>query len=138
LLESYKIPNDRFVNFIHPLAYISPDNNIGKGNVILSNSSLEAGVKIGDNNIFNSNITIEHNSSIGNGNFFSANSCIGANVNIGNNCFFGLNSSVRENVTLSGNVFVGMHSLVLNDFGNVQVAGVPAKIKERKKSEDLL
>jgi sugar O-acyltransferase (sialic acid O-acetyltransferase NeuD family) len=133
LLESFKIPYERFINFIHPLAYVSPDLELGQGNVILSNSTVQAGVTIGNNNIINSNITIEHNTTIGNSNFFSANSCIGAKVKIGNNCFFGLNSSVRENVTLAGNVFVGMHSLVLDDFSNVQLAGIPAKITERKK-----
>lgn len=132
LFKSYKIPDDRLSNFIHPLAYISPDLQLGRGNVILSNSTVQSGVKIGDNNIINSNITIEHDTVIGCGNFLSANACIGAKVNIGNHCFIGLNSSVRENIRLDDNVFVGMHSLVLNDFSDVYVAGVPAKIIERK------
>jgi sugar O-acyltransferase (sialic acid O-acetyltransferase NeuD family) len=136
LLKSYRIPEERMVNFIHPLVYVSSDLIMGKGNVILSNTTIQTGVGIGNNNIFNSGITIEHNSVIGNGNFLSANSCIGSAVKICNHCFIGLNSSVRENVTLGDNVFVGMHSLVLNDFENVSVAGVPAKILIRKKSEN--
>ena len=134
LMLSYNIPSERFTNFVHPLAYVSPDLNIGTGNVILSNSSIQAGVKIGNYNIINSNVTIEHNTSIGNGNFISANVCVGAKVNIGEYCFIGLNSSVRGNVKLEENVFIGMHSLVLNDFSNTVVAGVPAKKLKRKYS----
>jgi sugar O-acyltransferase (sialic acid O-acetyltransferase NeuD family) len=132
LLQSLNIPDKRLANFVHPLAYISPDLQMGKGNVILSNTTIQAEITIGNNNIINSNITIEHNSTIGNGNFFSANSCIGSGVNIGNHCFIGLNSSIREKVALDDNVFVGMHSLVLGDFSNVRVAGVPAKILIQK------
>lgn len=133
LLKSYRIPYERLVNFIHPHAYVSNDLIMGNGNVILSNATIQSGLRIGNNNIFNSGITIEHNTIIGSGNFFSANSCIGSAVDIKNHCFIGLNSSVRENVTLYDNVFVGMHSLVLNDFDNVRVAGVPAKILDSKK-----
>jgi sugar O-acyltransferase (sialic acid O-acetyltransferase NeuD family) len=132
LLESYKIPDERFTNFVHPLSYVSPDFKIGKGNVILSNSTVQAGVKLGNFNIINSNISIEHNTVIGDGNFISANACVGAKVTIGNHCFIGLNSSIKENVILDDNVFVGMHSLVLGDFSNVRVAGVPAKILIQK------
>lgn len=132
LLESYNIPQERFVNFVHPLSYVSSDIVSGKGNVIMSNTSIQSGVHLGNNNIINSNITVEHNCSIGNGNFLSANSCIGSNVSIRNYCFIGLNSSVRENVILGDNAFIGMHSLVLKDFKEVTVAGVPAKITMRK------
>ncbi len=132
LLRSYNIPDERLTNFIHPLAYVSPDIQFGYGNVILSNTTIQSGVKIGNSNIINSNITIEHDTVIGDGNFISANACVGANVNIGSHCFIGLNSSVREGVRLDDNVFVGMHSLVLSDFGNVSVAGVPAKIIKRE------
>jgi len=51
---------------------------------------------------------------------------VGSKVKIGNHCFVGLNSSIRENVKLGNNLFVGMHSLVLSDFSDCVVAGVPA------------
>jgi sugar O-acyltransferase (sialic acid O-acetyltransferase NeuD family) len=126
LLQSYKIMPERFINFIHPLAYISPDLQVGTGNVILSNSTIQAGIQIGNNNIINSNVTIEHDTKIGHGNFISACACIGAHVNIDNNCFIGLNASVRENIKIGENVFVGMHSLIINNFSNCKVRGIPA------------
>jgi acetyltransferase-like isoleucine patch superfamily enzyme len=127
LLQRYKIPPDRMPNFVHPLSYNSADLQLGNGNVILSNSTIQAGVKLGNNNIINSNVTIEHDTVLGNGNFIAANTCIGSHVSIANHCFLGFNSSLRENVILGDKVFVGMHSMVLEDFDDCRVAGAPAR-----------
>jgi len=127
LMGKYKIPLERYANFIHPLSYISGSSAMGHGNVILSNSTIQSNVKMGNFNIINSNVTIEHETNLGNGNLIAANSCIGAKVDIGNCCFLGLNSSVRENVTLGNNVFAGMSSLIVNDFSNSRIKEHPAK-----------
>ena len=127
VLESYRIPLERFTNFIHPLSFMSQSVSIGKGNAILSNSTIQADVKIGNFNIINSNVTIEHETTIGNFNFVAANSCIGAKVKVGDTNFIGLNSSIRENVELGNNVFIGMHSLVLKNYSDCLVYGSPAK-----------
>ncbi|HCI55269.1 MAG TPA: sialic acid O-acetyltransferase [Bacteroidales bacterium] len=127
ILMSYRIPYERFTNFVHPMAYVARSVRMGNGNVILSNSTIQSNVIIGDFNIINSGVTIEHESVLGNGNFIAANSCLGSKVKIGSHCFIGLNSSVRENVTLGDELFVGMHSLVLKDYGNEIITGIPAK-----------
>jgi len=127
LLKSYRIPLDRFTNFIHPFSYIAKSSNIGRGNIILSNSTVQSNVKLGNFNIINSNVTIEHETKIGNFNFIAANSCIGATVKIGNTNFFGLNTSIRENVKIGNNVFTGMNSLVLDDYSDCVIYGSPAK-----------
>ncbi len=128
LLKELNIPINRYLNFFHPLAYISSTIKFGHGNVVLSNSTIQAGITMGDFNIINSNVVIEHDTRIGNGNFFAAGSIIGAHVHVGNHCFTGLNSSIRENVILRNEVFVGMHSLVLENFSKCRVAGSPARI----------
>jgi sugar O-acyltransferase (sialic acid O-acetyltransferase NeuD family) len=126
LLLSFKIPIERFVNFIHPLAFVSASVKIGNGNIILSSTTVQSEATIGNNNIINSNVTIEHDTVIGDANFVASGSIIGSKVQTGNHCFIGLNSSVRENTILGDNVFIGMHSLVLRNFSNCKVAGVPA------------
>jgi len=137
LMESLMIPAERYTNFIHPLAYVAGSVVMGRGNVILSNTSVNSNVVIGDMNIINSNVTIEHDSVIGNGNFFAAGSTAGARAKIVNHCFVGLNSSIREDVVLD-EVFIGMHSLVLENYSRGTIVGVPAKPPgwaKRKKSE---
>ena len=128
LLMSYGIPAERFASFIHPLAYVADSVVMGRGNVVMSHSSVQSGVVMGDFNIINTGVTIEHETVLGNGNFIAANACIGSKVRIVNHCFIGLNSSVRENVKLD-NTFVGMHSLVLENYFSSVIAGVPAKRK---------
>jgi sugar O-acyltransferase (sialic acid O-acetyltransferase NeuD family) len=127
LMETLNIPLERYTNFVHPLSYVAGSLIMGKGNVILSNSTVQSNVIMGHLNIINSNVVIEHDTKIGNGNFFAAGSCVGSNVHINDHCFIGLNSTLRENIVLGNNVFVGMHSAVLTNFNNVVIAGVPAK-----------
>ncbi len=128
LFNKLNIDRNKLTNFIHPLTYYPSSLNLGTGNIILSNSTIQSNVSIGDLNIINSNVTIEHNTQIGVGNFIAANVAIGANVLLGSHNFIGLNSSIRENVSLD-EVFVGMHSLVLSNHSNAKIFGVPAKEK---------
>ncbi|MBN1597325.1 MAG: sialic acid O-acetyltransferase [Bacteroidales bacterium] len=126
LLESLNIPLNRFLNFFHPSSCVSKSFKCGTGNVILGNSTVHSNVIFGNFNIINSNVVIEHDTVLGDGNFLASGSCVGSRVKIGNHCFIGLNSSIRENVKVGNNLFVGMHSLVLSDFSDCLVAGVPA------------
>lgn len=125
LFNKLNIERNKLTNFIHPLTYYPSGLNLGTGNIILSNSTIQSSVSLGDLNIINSNVTIEHNTTIGTGNFIAANTAIGAEVVLGSHNFIGLNSSIRENVSLD-NVFVGMHSLVLSNFKNTKIFGIPA------------
>jgi sugar O-acyltransferase (sialic acid O-acetyltransferase NeuD family) len=127
LMQSLNIPANRYVNFIHPSSYVSSDTKLGRGNIILSNCSIQSGVNTGDNIIINSNVTIEHDSVIGDFNFFSAGSTIGSETNIGNYNFFGLNSSLKEKIRIGDNVFVGMGSVIIDNFSDSKIYGVPAR-----------
>lgn len=130
LLRSYRIPSDRFYTFVHPLAYVSSSATLGVGNVILSNTTVQAGARIGDYNIINSNVVVEHEADIGSNNFIAASVCIGARVQIGAGVFVGLKSGIREDLTVGDFSFVGMCSNVLSDVrpGHL-VFGNPAKVR---------
>jgi sugar O-acyltransferase (sialic acid O-acetyltransferase NeuD family) len=130
LLNSLSIPKKNQVNFIHPSCYLSQSNNMGVGNIILQNSSIQNNIFLGDNNIISSNVVIEHDTRIENNNFFAAGTIIGSNVRIRNSSFFGLNSSIRENLIVNNGTFLGMGSVLLNDMNENEVwYGVPAKKK---------
>jgi acetyltransferase EpsM len=127
LMKSLNIPEDRYITFIHPSSYVSSDSKIGRGNIILSNCTIQSNVCTGDNIIINSNVAIEHDTIIGDFNFFSAGSTIGSEAVVGCYNFFGLNSSLREKTVIGDNVFAGMGSVILNNFSNSMIYGVPAK-----------
>lgn len=128
LLQSLGIPRERFTNFIHPAAYVSPSVVLGHGNVIMSQCTLQHGVSLGDFNIINSNVVIEHDSRIGDGAFLAAGACVGANVKIGNSVFVGLNATIREDIVVDADSFIGMGSCVLRSLESGTTAyGVPAR-----------
>jgi sugar O-acyltransferase (sialic acid O-acetyltransferase NeuD family) len=115
LLNQLGIPTNRYANFIHPLAYVSDHATFGHGNVILSNASLQHGVRLGDHNIINSNVVIEHEATLGNSVFVAASACIGARVCINDGSFVGLSATVREDVAIGEYSFTGMASTVLKN-----------------------
>lgn len=129
LLVELNIPIERFANFTHPSVYISRSVKMGLGNIILSHSTIQSNVTIGNFNFINSNITIEHETKIGNSNFIAANCVIGAKVWLKQYNFIGLNTSIRENIILD-KVFVGMHSLIINNYNDCLIMGIPAKLAE--------
>lgn len=113
LLAELNIPFDRFINFIHPLSYISPSTQIGFGNVVLPNCNVLSNTKIENFNIFNCNCTIEHDTKIHSNNFIAAGTTIGASVIIKDFNFIGLNSTIKEDLIIPSNTFIGMGSNVL-------------------------
>jgi len=129
LLKSFNIPANRWINFIHPKAWIAESVKFGYGNIVLSNVSIMSDVILGNFNIINPGVTIEHGTSIYEGNFIAAGSIIGADVNIESSSFIGLNSAIRECVKLN-RVYSGMGSLILEDFERAIIYGQPARIRK--------
>lgn len=133
LRESYGIPLERFYSFIHPTAYIAHSVELGAGNVILANCSINSNVVLGNFNTLNTNSMIGHDTILGDNNFLAAHSCIGSGLKIGNGNFVGLNASLRNFVQMGDYNLVGMASNVVKNMGsNTTVVGNPARelIKE--------
>jgi acetyltransferase-like isoleucine patch superfamily enzyme len=127
LAQGLGIPEERWFTFIHPGSYVSPTAETGSGCVVLSNSTIQAGVQLGNMNVVNSSVTIEHGTVAGDFNFFAAGCIIGADVTIGDCNFLGLGSSVRERTVIGNNLFAGMGSLILENCSETKVKGHPAK-----------
>ncbi len=131
LLKSYAIPRDRFLTFVHPLAYVAPSAQLGVGNVVLANSTIQSNVTVGDHNVINSQVLIEHNATLHDSNFIAGAVTIGSAVKIGIGNFIGLNASVREGVCIRDYTFIGMASNVLRDVQtDATVFGNPARLRQ--------
>ncbi len=134
LLESLEIPDERYVTFVHPLAYVAPNVELGVGCVVMPNVSISPGTKIGKCTRIMVNAIIGHNNNIGEYCFFAAHSCTGAHLNIKDGVFVSLNATVREFLTLESYSTVGMGAVLLKDTQNNEVwVGNPAKKLELKK-----
>ncbi|MFH1196289.1 MAG: acetyltransferase [bacterium] len=128
LLDSFKIPLDKFCTFVHPSALIAKSANIGIGTCILANAVINPKARIGNFNTIHSNTLIGHDTSIGEYNFFAAHSVVGSNDKIGNGNFIGLNTSFNNYITIGDFCFVGMASNVIKSIeSHVKVIGNPAR-----------
>ena len=128
LVESLKIPDGRYVTFIHPDAYVAPTVKLGVGCVVLANASISPGTTMGKSCRVMIGAVIGHNNNIGDYCFFAAASCTGAYLNIGNGVFVSLNATIREFLKIGNYSTVGMGSVLLSNVGECEVwVGNPAK-----------
>jgi sugar O-acyltransferase (sialic acid O-acetyltransferase NeuD family) len=129
LIESLGIPDERYVTFIHPRAYVAPTVKLGVGCVVLANATISPGTTLGKNCRVMANAMIGHNNIIGDYCFFAASSCTGAHLKIGNGVFVSLNATLREFLTIRDYSTIGMGAVLLNDTETNEIwVGNPAKI----------
>lgn len=127
-LPEFKVPTNRYYNFIHPLATICKSTEMGFGNVIQAGCVFSSNAKLGNHNTFNSTCLFGHDTTIGNHNFFAAHTLIGSNTKLGDYVFMGLNSAVNNQIQIGDNVMIGMGSNVIKSVEpNQVVLGNPAK-----------
>ena len=127
LRESFQIPIEKYVTFIHPLATVARSAQIGYGNIILANVVINPNVKMGNFNTFNSNSLVGHDTVMGDNNFVAGHSVIGSNLKIGNGNFFGLNSSSKNFIKIDDYNIIGMAANLVKDVQSKQIMiGNPA------------
>jgi len=94
LFESLSAAGIAFSNIIDPSVQVRSYVRMGRGNVIMGNGFLAAGVTLGDNNFFASQNVIEHHSVIG------------------SHCAFGPRCTLSGRVQMGDRVRLGMHVAV--------------------------
>lgn len=124
-------------SFVHPTCVISPDAQIGEGNIFLENVLVQPFVKIGNGNLFWDNIAITHNEVIGNFNTISGGVGLSGFTRVGNNCYLGKYSMVFDKVTIADYTLVGAGAYVKRDTQEYDVI-VPSQcvtLKEKKSTD---
>ena len=125
-------------SFVHPSCLISPDAQIGEGNIFLENILIQPFVKIGNGNLFWDHVAISHNETIGDFNTMAGGVGLSGFIKIGNNCYIGKYSMVFDNVSIADYTLVGAGAHVKNDTQEYDVI-VPARsvLLEGRKSTDF-
>ncbi|MDO9578406.1 MAG: hypothetical protein Q7J16_11020 [Candidatus Cloacimonadales bacterium] len=134
LFQNLQIPDSALATFIHPLAYVAPNVELGAGCVAMPNAAISSGVKLGKCCLVMVNATIGHNNTIGDHCHFAAQSCTSSFVEIADGVHLGLNCCVRENLKIGRNSTLGMGSVLLENIGNNEIwAGNPARFIRKTK-----
>lgn len=133
LIESLNIPSERYYTFIHPMAYVAPNVQLGHGCVIMPHVSIQPNTVMGNHCRVMINAIIGHNNSIGNHCFFAAHACVGGYLKIGDGVFVSLNATIREFLTLNNYSTLGMGSVLTKDMQENEIwIGNPAKLYKKK------
>jgi len=116
------------LNVIHHSASISTKVQVGIGNFISRNVSVNALATVGDFCILNTGCIIEHECMIENGVHIAPGAVLAGNVEIGENTFVGANTVIKQGVKIGGNVIIGAGSVILKDIAdNKKIVGNPGK-----------
>lgn len=129
LVESLGIPDDRWATFVHPLAYVAPNVQLGPGCVVMPYVTMSAGSKLGRNCLMMVSCTIGHNNQIGDNCHFAAQCCVGAYLKIEDGVHVGLNATIKEDLVLQKYSTLGMGAVLTKSMGEGEIwVGNPAKL----------
>lgn len=126
---SQNIPQFNFIKVIHPSAQIARNVLIGKGTVIMANTTVSSNATVGDFCIINNNSSLDHDSKMLNYSSLAPGAAIGGNVKIGLFTAISLGAKVIHRITIGEHTIIGAGATVMKNIPNYVVAyGTPAKV----------
>lgn len=111
VFNSMKERGYRVLNLIHPSASVDTDE-IGEGNIILQNCSVEHHCSLGNCNILWANVALPHHNKVGNFNNLAPSISLSGYSSIGNHCYIGNNSTIKNRIHIPDFAFVGAGSYI--------------------------
>jgi sugar O-acyltransferase (sialic acid O-acetyltransferase NeuD family) len=126
--------NLNFPNMVAKSAWISNNVNLGMGNIIYPNTSINYETTINSFVIINMNCAIGHHCEIGDFSSLAPGVNLGGNTKIGKCVDFGIGSSTIQGIQVGDNCIVGGQAMVINTFDrDLKIAGIPARSIMNKK-----
>ena len=126
--ELILLKEEELINVIDINSSVSTFLEIGQGNFIAKNVSVNAFCKLGNFCILNTGSIIEHECVIENGVHIAPGAVLAGNVSVGENSFIGANSVIKQGMCIGKNVTLGAGSVVLRNIPNNETwVGNPAK-----------
>lgn len=124
-----KYPNNIFINAIHPTASLSKRIEIGMGNAIMSNVSVNSGVRICNHCILNTNASIDHDCILEDFVHLSPNVALAGNVSVGEGTHIGIGASVIQGINIGKWATIGAGAVIINDIPDFAVVvGNPGRV----------
>lgn len=115
LIESLGLAPNRFATVIHPLAAVASSSKIGRGTVILANTTICANAQIGEQVMISPNCVVGHDVIIDDYSILSAGVTISGAALVGQSCYLGSNVSVYNYVKIKPQTLISMGTTVFED-----------------------
>lgn len=120
-------------NVIHPHSSVSAYFQLGTGNFISRNVSINTFSKIGDFCVLNTGCILEHECELGNGVHLAPGAVLAGNVKVGDLSFIGAGSVLKQGIHIGSNVIIGAGAVIIRDVpDNAIVAGNPGRRLNKK------
>lgn len=135
LIEQAEARGLPFASAVSPLAYLSPEAEVGEGGMVFPHSFVSAGSAIGSHSIVNVGVSVSHETRVSRYGTLSPGVRLAGNVTVGEGCYLGVGASVIDGASIGEWAIVGGGSCVTEDLpDNVTAVGLPARvIKTREK-----
>jgi len=108
-------------NYVHPSVHWHDDVNIGEGNIIFDQVSIQPGVRLGNNNFIWSGSVIAHGCTIEDDCWVTSGVAIAGDTTIKSGGFLGVNCTIGNDLTMGERTFVGANALVTKSTGQNEV-----------------
>jgi len=121
----------KWINLIHPMAWVSPTIKLEVDIFVGANCSVGANSSIGSHVRINRNVSIGHDVSIGEGVELGPCTAISSGVNVGSWSFIGAGAVVLNDIQIGEGAIVGAGSVVTRDVpSGAVVFGSPARVQK--------
>lgn len=128
IIQSLNLPQERFINIIHPTAQISKYAKVGNNCLIMAGVVITHNTQIGDNVIILPNTVIHHDTKVGNYTCIGSNVVIAGFCDIGESCYIGSGTNMINNTSIGEKTMIGIGTNVIRSFGAYKkIVGNPAK-----------
>ncbi len=128
LFNEFEALGIEFPNFIHSSCLISPNSDIGKGNLISYGSIIGHNTIVKCNSSIWSGVVIEHDSIIHGHGYIGPNVTISGFVEVGECSLIGSGAVILPEVKIGKNCLIGAGAVVTKDVADNQIVkGNPAK-----------
>jgi sugar O-acyltransferase (sialic acid O-acetyltransferase NeuD family) len=125
------------INYISPLAEVSPSAKLGTGNLIFPFTYIGPDARIGNANFIRQNTYLGHDSILEDGSTLASGCTLAGFCHIGNSCFLGINATVLPYIKIATETLIGAGSVVTKNTEPCTVyIGNPARsISKHEKME---
>jgi UDP-perosamine 4-acetyltransferase len=136
LFEKFVALGYRFATVLHAAAVISTDVCLSEGVQVMAGAVIQPGTVVGKNSILNTNASVDHDCLIANHVHIAPGATLSGGIRVGESTIIGAGAVVIQGIEIGSQCVVAAGAVVIHDVAaHTRVAGVPARIMERKGPE---